>query len=167
MNPNIKSGYISHKQYYDVVKLTQLVSVDLLVKNNGRYLLGKRKNKPAQGFLFVPGGKVYNNETIHQGIRRIAKEEIGLSDFDYTPIGVYEHIYDDNYCDDQFGTHYIVHAFEIKTNADIDITRFNQQHESVHWLSSSEIKEDNRVHLFNKYYFLPNAPNSVMLASKN
>src|SRR5689334_16259718 len=103
MNKNIKSGYLSSEQFYNIVKSTQLVSVDLIINKQGKYLLGKRLNKPAQGYLFVPGGKVYNNETIFDGLKRIAANEVGLFEIsNYRPIGVYEHIYDDNYKDNNF-----------------------------------------------------------------
>ena len=36
-----------------VIDATTLVSIDLIAKNNGKILLGKRKNKPAQGFYFT------------------------------------------------------------------------------------------------------------------
>ncbi len=42
-----------------VINSTPLISVDLVIKNNeGQILLGKRTNRPAKGFWFVPGGWV-------------------------------------------------------------------------------------------------------------
>ena len=40
-----------------VVEHTPLVSVDLIVKNRNKILLGKRINKPAQGILVYTWGK--------------------------------------------------------------------------------------------------------------
>jgi len=163
MNSNITTGYIPNDQFHNIVKLTQLVSVDLLINNNGKYLLGKRRNKPAQGYLFVPGGKVYNNETICDGLKRVAMDEIGLTDLsDCHPIGLYEHIYEDNYKNNEFGTHYVVCAYEIKTNTEADFSKFSDQHENIVWLTPEEILNSNEVHIFNKYYFQDNPPNLVM-----
>jgi colanic acid biosynthesis protein WcaH len=40
-----------------VIASTPLISIDLIVRNNQQQiLLGKRLNKPAQGYWFVPGG---------------------------------------------------------------------------------------------------------------
>jgi len=59
-----------------VIDATTLVSIDLIAENNGKILLGKRKNKPAQGFYFTTGGRIYKNEHINDAIKRIAKCEI-------------------------------------------------------------------------------------------
>ena len=48
-----------------VIASTPLISIDLVIKNNtGRILLGKRTNRPAQGFWFVPGGRVLKDEPV-------------------------------------------------------------------------------------------------------
>lgn len=160
-------GFVPDDEYYNIIKLTQLVSVDLLVNHNGKYLLGKRKNSPAKNMFFVPGGKVYNNETIHMGLYRIAKDELGVNKFDsIKPLGVYEHIYDDNYRDDKHGTHYIVIPFEITINEEIDLIQFKTQHRELKWLSPDEILLDSEVHIYNKYYFMKNPPNLVMYSSE-
>jgi len=35
-----------------VVDATPLISIDLLIENEGKYLLGRRANKPAKGYFF-------------------------------------------------------------------------------------------------------------------
>jgi colanic acid biosynthesis protein WcaH len=41
-----------------IVESTPLISIDLVVRNDqGSVLLGKRTNRPAQNFWFVPGGE--------------------------------------------------------------------------------------------------------------
>ena len=55
-----------------VINSTPLISIDLLVKKDNKILLGKRINKPAQGYLFSIGGRVYKNETIDSAMMRIA-----------------------------------------------------------------------------------------------
>ncbi len=48
--------FLSREDFATVVRSTPLVSIDLLVENRrGEYLLGRRNNRPAQGFWFVPG----------------------------------------------------------------------------------------------------------------
>jgi colanic acid biosynthesis protein WcaH len=39
-----------------IIENTPLVSVDLIIKNENKILLGKRVNKPAQGYWFTLGG---------------------------------------------------------------------------------------------------------------
>ncbi len=163
MDCNQFMGYIPSDQYYDVIKRTQIVSVDLLIHVNGRYLLGKRKNRPAQGLYFVPGGKVYNNETILQGVQRVLRDEIGLDLYaqDCQLRGVYEHVYPDNYRDDLCGTHYIVFAYDIKTSDNVNAECLMDQHTDFEWMTPNEIKSNPLVHQYNKYYFEHQPPNQV------
>ncbi len=42
-----------------IVANTPLISIDLIIQNSQKkILLGKRINRPAQGYWFVPGGRV-------------------------------------------------------------------------------------------------------------
>ena len=83
------------KVFKTIVDSTPLISIDLLIANNNKILLGKRKNNPARGYYFSIGGRIYKNETIEQAIERISMEELrikmnGKSEF----IGVFEHFYE-------------------------------------------------------------------------
>ncbi|MHC5075082.1 MAG: GDP-mannose mannosyl hydrolase, partial [Planctomycetota bacterium] len=50
---------IKDDEFINVIKLTPLVSIDLLIKNaDGKYLLGLRENEPAGNYWFVPGGRI-------------------------------------------------------------------------------------------------------------
>ena len=95
---------------------TLISSIDLLVKKDNKILLGKRINKPAQGYFFSTGGRVYKNETIDSAMIRIARNELNIG-LKLTPrfIGVFEHFYDDSIYKDVL-THYVNLAYEIKKN---------------------------------------------------
>ena len=57
----------------NIIDATPLVSVDLIIENRlKQILLGKRVNRPAQGYWFVPGGRILKNETIKDAIKRIS-----------------------------------------------------------------------------------------------
>ena len=62
-----------------VISSTPLISIDLLVKKDNKILLGKRINKPAQGYLFSIGGRIYKNETINSAMMHIASNELNIS----------------------------------------------------------------------------------------
>lgn len=48
---------ISDEHFLSVVSRTPLISVDLILRSRAnKILLGRRNNRPAQGFWFVPGG---------------------------------------------------------------------------------------------------------------
>jgi colanic acid biosynthesis protein WcaH len=67
------------------------------LKKTTRFLLGKRINKPAQGYIFSIGGRVYKNEAIDNAMMHIAKKELNI-ELKLTPrfIGVFENFYDDS-----------------------------------------------------------------------
>ncbi|WP_428840474.1 NUDIX domain-containing protein [Burkholderia vietnamiensis] len=66
-----------------IVDATPLVAIDLMISNeDGAYLLGHRTNRPAQGFRFVPGGRIHKNERLDDAFRRIPRDELGCSDLE-------------------------------------------------------------------------------------
>lgn len=90
------NGWLDAETFQTVVASTPLISIDLLVENEqGEYLLGMRNNRPAQGYWFVPGGRVQKNETLDEAFKRLTRMELGveLERTDARFKGVYEHFY--------------------------------------------------------------------------
>ncbi len=139
-----------------IIKNTPLISIDLIIKNKeGKILLGKRKNKPAQGYYFVPGGRIFKNETIEDAFENISKNElgIGLKIENANFLGIYQHFYKDNFFgEEDFGTHYVVLAYEISTPDIFELP--DEQHSDYVWLSPEEILKRKDVHQYTKNYFL-------------
>ncbi len=55
------------------------VSINLIVRNSkGEFLFVKRKNNPAKGLWWVPGGRVLNGESMKEAGERVLKQETGL-----------------------------------------------------------------------------------------
>jgi colanic acid biosynthesis protein WcaH len=134
-----------------IVKHTPLVSIDLIVKKDNKVLLGKRLNKPAIGYYFTPGGRIFKNEKMKDAIARIAKEELGISskvDVDF--IGVFEHLYDDSIFEG-ISTHYINLAYELNVNTHTSLPY--DQHDDYIWISIEELMNRNDVHDNVKLYF--------------
>ena len=143
---------LDDQTFKTVINSTPLISIDLLVKKDNKILLGKRINKPAQGYLFSIGGRVYKNESIQQATARIAKDELNIS-LKLTPrfIGVFEHFYDDGIYKD-VSTHYINLAYEVDINNEI-LNLPNDQHNEYQWLSIDELLSSKQVHKYVKDYF--------------
>ena len=77
-----------------IIDTTPLVSIDLSVCNaQGQILVGKRVNRPAQGFWFVPGGRILKNERLAEAFSRLTEAELGLRlDIKHARyLGLYEH----------------------------------------------------------------------------
>ena len=134
-----------------VIISTPLISIDLLVKKDNKILLGKRINKPAQGYLFSIGGRVYKNETIDNAMIRIAKIELNI-ELNSTPrfVGVFEHFYDDSVYED-VSTHYVNLAYEIEIEETLSLP--SEQHNEYQWLTIDELLESKQVHKHVKDYF--------------
>ena len=105
-----------------IVSSTPLISIDLIVRQpDGRVLLGKRLNKPVQGYWFVPGGRILKNERIDMAFARLTEAELGtridINTAEY--LGLYEHFYEDSALSDDVSTHYVVNAFLINLTQNI------------------------------------------------
>lgn len=158
---------LSPEKFLSVVNMTQIVSIDLIVKNNdGKILLGKRVNPPAKGYYFVPGGRLYKNETIKEGVQRMIQWELGVLSVDTKPKPrcVSEHMYDENFANAKtedgkmISTHYVCFAFDIDLN-EINMDVFKHQHVEALWVTPEEILERDDVHEYVKLYFTPDAYN--------
>ena len=134
-----------------VVDSVPLISIDILVKKDNKVLLGKRVNKPAQGYYFSIGGRIKKNETINQAMERIVKNELDIK-LKLTPrfIGVYEHFYNDSIYQD-VSTHYVNLAYEIEIEETLNLP--NEQHNEYQWLTIDELLESKQVHKHVKDYF--------------
>ena len=142
---------LDDQTFETVISSTPLISIDLLVKNNNKILLGKRINKPAQSYFFSVGGRVFKNETINNAMIRVAKNELNI-ELKLTPrfIGVFEHFYDDSIYQD-VSTHYVNLAYEIKIEETLNLP--TEQHNEYQWLTINELLKSKQVHKYVKDYF--------------
>lgn len=147
---------LENRDFLQVVANTPLVAIDLIVKDErGRVLLGLRKNKPAQGSWFVPGGRIYKDERVTQALDRIGREEIGvaLETGSVRFMGVFEHLYEDNVAGiPDISTHYICLACEVI--APITLEQFPvTQHDDWRFWEVDELMASGEVHGNTKAYF--------------
>jgi len=144
-------GYITGDLFKTIIDNTPFVSVDLIVKHKDKVLLGKRVNKPAQGYWFTLGGRVLKNEKIEDAIKRISKLELGIIIEDNMQfIGVFEHLYDDGIFDG-VSTHYLNLGYEIEVSDLEDLPK--EQHNDYRWFSLEELIQNDEVHHYVKDYF--------------
>lgn len=150
---------IPFEDFKTVVRNTPLVSIDFIIKNeeNHKILLGKRINKPALGYYFTLGGRIFKDETIVDAQKRIFKNELGFQLFS-TPnfLGVFEHFYDGSFVDDNISTHYVNLGYEIivsKSQQEEINNLPKEQHSSYKWFSIKELLQNDEVHTYVKNYF--------------
>lgn len=144
---------LSLETFKTVIASTPLISIDLIVRNNKQeVLLGKRINKPAQGFWFVPGGRILKGETLERAFKRLLKAELNIVSRFAEFKGVYQHFYDDNMSGNNFGTHYVVLAYELIILGSLGDLPC-EQHGDYKWLPERELLKDECVHKHTKWYF--------------
>lgn len=150
-----QAGMLGFDAFRQVVAWTPLVSIDLVVYNaHGQLLLGMRRNRPARGYWFVPGGRIFKNETLNSAFARIARDELGrtlLRRADAGILGIYEHFYDDSFAAADEDTHYVVLAYQI-TVAAPQLEPPCVQHSAYRWFEPAELLAARDVHPHTKAY---------------
>lgn len=105
--------WVPETVWIDIVKYVPIPSVDLLVFAHGGVLLAKRKNSPAKGEWFVPGGRVHKGETLEEAVHRVGREELGVKIEIEQELGSYNHLYEDSDVPDSDGKHYVANGYVV------------------------------------------------------
>ncbi|WP_119394244.1 GDP-mannose mannosyl hydrolase [Salinibius halmophilus] len=146
------------EDFKTVVKSTPLVSIDFVVRNEqSELLVGLRTNKPAQGYWFVPGGRIVKDERFAEAFQRLSLKELGQgsSPSDATFIGMFEHLYEDSHVGDDVSQHYLVFGYELRVKQ-ADLILPTKEHGEYRWLSEAALLADENVHENVKAYFKDN-----------
>lgn len=133
-----------------------LVSIDLLVVNpEGSILLGKRENRPAENYWFVPGGRIRRMEDFKNAFRRITESELGrvihLEESQFH--GVFQHMYENSAFSEEVGSHYISIALRVKMEKLELESMPHIQHREYRWFKLQEMKNDTEIHDRTKEFF--------------
>ena len=146
--------HLNDETFSTVLDSTPLVSLDLVVRRkNGDVLLGQRVNRPAKDYWFVPGGRIYKNESLGKAFERLTKVELGeaFAIKDATLLGPYDHFYEDSVFGNTPSTHYVAIAYVI------DVPLLNnlplQQHSAYQWATLEQLKSDSGIHKHTRVYF--------------
>jgi len=142
---------LAEKIFKTVINSAPLISIDIIIKRNEKVLLGKRINKPAQGFFFSIGGRINKNETIQNAMSRIAKNELNI-ELETAPefIGIFEHFYTDSIFSN-ISTHYVNLAYKVEVKEMPKLP--TKQHNEYQWFSVEKLLESKQVHKYVKDYF--------------
>lgn len=149
---------LNSEDFKNIVLKTPLVSIDLVVQNsNGEVLLGQRLNRPAQGFWFVPGGRILKNETLDTAFQRISVCELGEHFIRRHArlLGVYEHFYSDSVFGEAGNapdTHYVVIGYHLVLRNGQTLVPPRTQHEHYCWWSIDDMQSSEEVHANTRAY---------------
>lgn len=151
-------AYLDEDTFTTVIRSTPLISIDLIIEDeSGCVLLGKRTNRPAQGFWFVPGGRILKDEPIKTAFERLTINEVGkkllLDEAEFQ--GPFQHFYDDYVFGENTSTHYVVLAYAVQVKRD-ELILPKEQHSEYAWFSKPELLSSAKVHIHSKWYFAKN-----------
>jgi colanic acid biosynthesis protein WcaH len=148
--------FLDKSTFTTVIDSTPLVSIDLVVLDSeGNALLGERLNRPAQGYWFVPGGRITKNESLADAFNRLTLDELGeaFSISDAQLLGSYDHFYDDYVFGDEVSTHYVAIAYVLRLTQPLSKLPMDIQHGDYRWFSKDELLSSKSVHQHSKWYF--------------
>ena len=132
---------ISETQYKLIVETMPIICVDLLIINDGKFLLLKRDNEPARGEFWFPGGRILKLEKIKTAALRKAKEEVNLKCVFQNIVTIEETIFKKN-----SEMHSDKHTINIVCKLlvdDITNIKLDDLHSSFLWTSFKEISDFN------------------------
>ena len=134
----------------------QMLIMSSMLIHQGQTLLGKRLNRPAKGFWFVPGGRILKGESMAEAFKRLTQVELGnmLEIRQANLLGTYDHFYQNNVFDDKFTTHYVVIAYVLMLDKELTNLPLNIQHGGYEWFNISDLLKDACVHIHTKNYFV-------------
>ncbi len=158
VSAGLSSHWLSEEAFSDACAALPLVSIDLMVTRPGdrgmELLLGLRKNRPAQGYWFTPGGRIFKNEPLDNALHRVARDEICLQ-LSWlnraAPLGAWDHFYTDSAFNFDVSTHYVNLPHALHLNADEAQTLTPPigdgfQHLSWRWMPIVDAKAHPEVH---------------------
>lgn len=73
------SAFIPETLYDQILRSVPIACVDIAIVSDGSILLIKRRDPPALGQWWVPGGRVLKGERMRETARRKAREEVGIA----------------------------------------------------------------------------------------
>lgn len=148
--------FLTNKIFETVIASTPLIAIDLIVVNEfDQLLLGKRLNRPAKNYWFVPGGRILKNESLNEAFKRLTLIELGV-EFEINKaelLGAFEHFYQDSVFSDTASTHYVnvAHVLHIK-QVELEKLPLGEQHNSYLWHDIDSIENNQKIHKYTKTY---------------
>jgi ADP-ribose pyrophosphatase YjhB (NUDIX family) len=85
--------FIPSALYDQIMQLMPIPSVEAVIVMNGSLLFLNRKNQPAAGQWWFPGGRIHRGESFEVTLRREVKEETGLEIISYRFIKAYSRVF--------------------------------------------------------------------------
>ena len=145
------SAGLPDKLFYFISKITPLVNVDLLIKDeNGRTLLSWRDDQYCGKGWHLPGGIVRFKETFETRLKKVAKLELGVANikFDPTPLALNQLIHRER----KIRSHFVSVLFKCFLLSTFVPKNKNLTPKNVGYLKWHDHCPDNLIKYHAKYY---------------
>ncbi|WP_051360666.1 NUDIX domain-containing protein [Desulfuromonas sp. TF] len=101
--------------YKKVMESMPVVCIDCLVQNDqGEFLLVKRNNEPLKNEFWLPGGRLFKHERLHDAVQRKMREELGIDVRVVRNLGFFEEFFDKTAQNAAGGFHAISFLYLVK-----------------------------------------------------
>ncbi len=131
---------IPDERYQEFCRTMPVACVDLIVVDrDGKVLLLLRRNHPARGQWWFPGGRVFYLETRRQAALRKLREECGIQAGDADELGTFDVMLDDS--EQGFRHHGITTAFAVRVDRAVPI-RLDAQSAAHDWRSPDRWRQE-------------------------
>lgn len=120
--------------YYKILDNIPIACVDIAIVAKGAVLLVKRKDPPAKGEWWVPGGRVLKGEAMRDTALRKAREEVGIE----CHVGPIIHTAETIFSDGGYGipVHSINSCFLLYPATPEFTIQLDAHHEEYKWVTS-------------------------------
>jgi ADP-ribose pyrophosphatase YjhB (NUDIX family) len=98
LNPKrLDPDFIPQALYDQIIELLPIVSVEAVIEISGGLLYLKRRNPPAKGLWWFPGGRIHKCESLMDALHREIWEETGLQITSAKLLNVYSRVFDERH----------------------------------------------------------------------
>ncbi len=130
--------------YSTIVDVIPILCVDVVIRDDNKFLLVKRKSEPLRGRWWVPGGRVRKGETITTATKRKIKEELGINIKPLEPLGYYEKHFKKN----EFGLESGIHTVSVVVLVEPLSLKVKLNNQSSAWKFSKSLPRDFKIKPF-------------------
>ena len=145
------------ERYADFLARMPEACVDVVVEHDGRVLLARRENEPAQGEWFWPGSRLFKGETLEAAVHRVAREELGIEVVIEEQLGATAHFWDTSEQSGDVSRHTVTVVYRVTPVEDDPSLSTDDQHSEVRWLAEPVPDLHEYVRRYLDEYDLPRA----------
>jgi colanic acid biosynthesis protein WcaH len=131
---DMTAPFIPDDLYQQILESVPIACVDVAIVSGGKVLLVRRKDDPAKGQWWIPGGRVHKGEKLVEAARRKALDEVGIA----CHVGPIIHTDETIFPDGPYGVaiHSINTCFFLYPESNAASIQLDTHHEDAKWVET-------------------------------